>query len=139
MRCRRQALRFPVSSLILTVQIIFLIGLVLQIFGLHAPLLPLILRLLCVANRSICLEHNAAGGHVPLSCISPSNTQRTPLTHIPLLISQTFTRKITRSFLGPNSFDGSELSVIPIHSRDSPRRLRTHVPARALNGMRTIS
>ena len=62
------------SSLILTVQIIFLIGLVLQIFGLHAPLLSLILRLLRVANRSIRLEHHAAGGHVPLSCISPSNT-----------------------------------------------------------------
>jgi len=72
-RCRRQALRFPVSSLILTVQIIFLIDLVLQIFKLHAPLLSLILRLLYVANHSIRLEHNAAGGHVPLSCISPSD------------------------------------------------------------------
>jgi len=57
-----------------TVRVIFLIGLVLQIFGLHAPLLSLVLRLLRVANRSIRLEHNAAGGHVPLSCISPSNT-----------------------------------------------------------------
>jgi len=74
MRCRRQALRFPVSSLILIVQIIFLIGIVLQCFGLHAPLLSPILCLLCVANHSIHLEHNAAGGHVPLSCIYPSNT-----------------------------------------------------------------
>jgi len=44
------------------------------VFRVHAPLLSLILRLLLVANRPIRLEHNAAGGHVPLSCISPSNT-----------------------------------------------------------------
>jgi len=73
-RCRRQALRFPVSSLILTVQIISLIGLVLQIFRLHAPLLSLILCLLHVANHSICLEYNVAGGHVPLLYLPPSNT-----------------------------------------------------------------
>ena len=62
------------SSLILTVQIVFLIGLVLQIFRLHAPLLSLVLRLLCVANRYICLEHHAARGHVPLLYLPPSNT-----------------------------------------------------------------
>ena len=49
-------------------------GLVLQIFGLHALLLSLLLRLLRVANRSICLEHNVARGHVSLLYLPPSNT-----------------------------------------------------------------
>ena len=49
-------------------------GLVLQIFGLHVPLLSLVLRLLRVANRFIRLEYNAARGHVPLLYLPPSNT-----------------------------------------------------------------
>ena len=61
-------------SLILTVQIILLIVLVRQIFGLHAPIFSLVLRLLRVANRSLRLEHNAARGHVPLLYLPPSNT-----------------------------------------------------------------
>jgi len=48
--------------------------LVLQIFGLHAPIFPLVLRLLRVADRSFCLEHNAARGHVPLLYLPSSNT-----------------------------------------------------------------
>ena len=62
------------SFLILIVQIVSLIGLVLQIFRFHSPLLSLVLRLLRVANRCIRLEHNAARGHVPLLYLPPSNT-----------------------------------------------------------------
>ena len=54
--------------------IAFLTALFPQILGVYAALLPPVLRLLCVANSGIRLEHHAARGHVPLLHLPPSDT-----------------------------------------------------------------
>jgi autophagy-related protein 9 len=45
-----------------------------QILGFYSAFLPPILRILRMANCIICLEHNAARGHVQLLYLPPSNT-----------------------------------------------------------------
>jgi hypothetical protein len=62
----------------------------LQFLGFYVPLLPAVLCFLRLANRFVCIKHNASRGHVSLLYISPSNTRRASLTYMSRVQLSTF-------------------------------------------------
>ena len=57
-----------------------------QILGIHTAFLPPILCFLCVADRLVCIERNAARGHVPFLYLPPSDTRRAHSISVPPFI-----------------------------------------------------